>query len=173
MNLKQKLIYMALGGTFTLLGYTLANLGNDVTAQSEPTIVDQIVCRQLRIVDAQDRTVAILGDYLNDILSVYNTEGHQVVGIGRDKNGGSVIVNHNSGERAVSIGIGIRYKEGLIYVKDKNGESSIELGMDKYGAGMAIFNRGKKNVLQASVSDRGYGIIRTRDKNGYKTGQLP
>ena len=55
MNLKQKLIYMALGGTFTLLGYTLATLTTNVTAQTDDLVseatFDKITCKSLLITD--------------------------------------------------------------------------------------------------------------------------
>ena len=196
MNLKQKLTYMALGGLFTLIGYTLATLNTNVTAQSEPTVVDEIVCRKLRIVDAQDRTVAVLAtDDIYDVLSIYSKQGPKVIKIGRDSNGGYIGVNHRSGQRAATMGIGDKHNEGFIGVEAKDGKgivqlhtnenggyiqmrdqqnkSNIQLEFDKYGGALTIFNKGGENVLQASVGDMGGGIISTRDKNGYRTGSLP
>ena len=44
---------------------------------------------------------------------------------------------------------------------------------DEYGGSMAIRNKGDKNVLQAGVADDGGGMIETRYKLGYRTGQMP
>ena len=89
MYFKQKLAYMALGCLFTIIGYTLASLsGNPVDAQSqrdksEPTIIDEIVCRTLRVV---------------------NDDGKTAVNIGAISDGGFMTVNHANGENAVYIG---------------------------------------------------------------------
>ena len=196
MNLKQKLTYMALGCLFTLIGYTLATLTTNVTAQTEPTIVDEIVCRKLRVVDAQDRTVAILAtDDIYDVLSIYSKQGHEVIEIGRDAHGGYIVVNHRSGQRAATMAIGDESKEGFIHVEAKDGgggvqlstgkngggilmgdqqnKSKIQLEFNEYGGGIAIFNKGGENVIQASVGDRGGGVISTKDKHGSRTGHLP
>jgi hypothetical protein len=69
MNLKQKLIYMALGCLFTLIGYTLATLNTNVTADevnkfahynAGGKIVDEIICHKLKVVDARGNTVLLL-----------------------------------------------------------------------------------------------------------------
>ena len=203
MHFKQKLAYMALGCLFTIIGYILASLsGNPVDAQSqgnksEPTVIDEIVCRSLRVV---------------------NADGKTIVSIDTDSNGGYMDIRHASGEKAITIGIGDKSKEGLVAVWGKDQKGSIQLNTDEYGGYMAIFNNGGKNVLQASVDDMGEGfvqvktkdqkggiilkgdkyggymaifnnggknvleadvhnmgggIIHTRDKHGYKTGRLP
>ena len=88
---------MGLGCFFTIVGYILATLSSDVTAQSESTIVDEIVCRKLKVVDHQDRTVAVLDGSLfsNDTFSIYNTSGNRVVRIGTNSDGGHIIVCYN------------------------------------------------------------------------------
>ena len=66
MHFRQKLTFMALGSILTIAGYLLATLTSDVTAQSEtdksePLIVDEIVCRKLRVVDENDKTRVEIG----------------------------------------------------------------------------------------------------------------
>lgn len=198
MYFKQKLVYMGLGCIFTLAGYILANLGGDVIAQSESTVVDEIVCRKLRVVDSQGRTVVVLKEkqFGDDIFSVYDTNTREkVVQISADSNGGYMSVNHASGKRTVTVGIDSTYKEGFVTVKGedgkgfallttnedgglimaegKDGGSEIQLTINKYGGVMAIFNKANENVLQASVGDTGGGLITTKDKFGYRTGRLP
>ena len=56
MHFKQKLAYMALGCLFTIIGYILASLsGNPVDAQSQAdkSVINEIVCRSLTVVDAE------------------------------------------------------------------------------------------------------------------------
>ena len=197
MNFRQKLIFMALGSTLTLAGYLLATLVGDVTAQTEVETVDQIVCRELKVVDANGKTRFSIGTDSdgNSRLFILNATGEVAVliatGIGgagfmscahhskngvlitAGENGGAISVNHASGEMAIMMGIGDTDKEGVISVKSKDQDGSIQLSASKYGGDMAIFNNGSKNVLQASVDVTGGGLIRTRDKNFYRTGSLP
>lgn len=49
MNFKQKLAYMGFGCLFTILGYIVANLVTNATAQSEPTVFDEIVCKGITV----------------------------------------------------------------------------------------------------------------------------
>lgn len=68
MNFKQKLIFTAFGATLALAGYLLATLGSDFTAQSETdkaTVVDEIVCRKSKVVDANGEIRASI-DAVND-----------------------------------------------------------------------------------------------------------
>ena len=64
-------------------------------------------------------------------------------------------------------------KKDSLQVRAKDQKGSIQLGTNKYGGAMVIFNKGSQDVLQASVGDMGGGIITTRDKHGYRTGRLP
>ena len=49
-----------------------------------------------------------------------------------------------------------------------------ELSTNESGGSLAVFNKGIGDaVLQAGVGDTGGGILKTRDKNGYRTGRLP
>ena len=82
-------------------------------------------------------------------------------------------VNHASGERAITMGIDGTDKEGFVQVWRKDQKGAIQLSADKYGGYMAIFNKGSQNVIQAGVGNTGGGIVRTRDKLGYRTGHLP
>ena len=82
MNFKQKLAYMAIGCVFTLAGYFLAILGTggvnpqNASAQaSDKQIIDEIVCRKLRVVNPEDKTVALLADNAGGVLYIYNAAG--------------------------------------------------------------------------------------------------
>ena len=60
--------------------------------------------------------VAILGDYLNETLSIYSKQGRKVIEIGRDGDGGYIEVNNNRGKPAVVIAIRGDSQEGFISV---------------------------------------------------------
>ena len=53
MKFKQKLGYMLIGCLFTIAGYILASLGGITThAQQDEQVLDEIVCRKLKVVNA-------------------------------------------------------------------------------------------------------------------------
>ena len=179
MYFKQKLAYMALGCLFTIIGYILASLsGNPVDAQpqadkSEPTVIDEVVCRKLRVVNDDGETVVLIMGIDGGSIAVTRPNSKVAVSIGTGSNGGHMGISHASGEMAIAMGIADEDKEGFIAVKRKDQKGSIQLSASEYGGSMAIFNKGEQNVLQAGVGDTGSGIITTRDKHGYRTGRLP
>ena len=61
---------------------------------------------------------------------------------------------------------------GLVVAEGKDGGSA-QLYTNEHGGLMAIYNKGDKTVLQASVGDTSGGIITTYDKLGYRTRRLP
>ena len=183
MYFKQKLAYMALGCLFTIIGYTIASLsGNPVDAQSqadksEPTVIDDIVCRKLRVVNDDGETVVAISDS-----SVFSggliVLDHPAIDRGgvwiyATSDGGIIEVHRASGEKAITMGIGNKSKDGFIQIRTENQKGSIQLSAGEYGGSMAIFNKGGENVLDAGVGVKGGGIIQTYDKHGYRTGQLP
>ena len=204
MHFKQKLIFMALGSTLTLAGYLLATLVSDVTAQSETdksTVFDEIVCRKLKVVDADGKPVVLIGTLLSsgDIklftnkkhvhqsnrlyvrisasaggyMGVYPPDGSKpLILIGADTLGSFLKMSRDSKE-VISMGTTPVSSEGFIQIKRKDQTGSVQLGGDEYGGSMEIFNNAGKNVFRAAVSDIGGGIITTNDKHGYKTGHLP
>ena len=137
---------MALGGTFTLIGYTLATLNNEVTAQSETTVVDEIVCRKLRVVDAQDRTVAVLAtDDIYDVLSIYSKQGHKVksflsaiayglggVALATDSDGGAIV--GSIGFLAGTIGLVVYRAHPVIFSPEGNALVECTVNLKAYEA---------------------------------------
>ena len=157
MYFKQKLAYMALGCLFTIIGYILASLsGNPVDAQSqrdksEPTVIDEIVCRKLRVVNADGKIAVLISTDSND--------------------GGLLLVKDKAGKGSTQLSV--NEYGGIALVTNKNREVVAGLSANEYGGGFDIFNNGKKDVLQAGVHAGGGGYITTRNKYGYNTGKLP
>ena len=207
MYFKQKLAYMALGCLFTIIGYILALVslsGNFVNAQSqesksEPTVVDEVVCRKLRVVDENGKTFVMIGKLpaIGGVVKVVDENGKNLVMIGElpvigggviqvyqpnskftsrgrtSINGGNIEI-YNLDKHSVSIGANSDGGYMVVYDGKVEGtQDAIQLGTNKNGGYMAIFNNGGKNVLQTSVGDMGGGIITTQDKHGYRTGRLP
>ena len=124
-----------------------------------------------------------------------NEHGGRVIAHG--KNGGSVLLSINkdggvvyaSGKDGGSVSLSNDKHGGYVFAKGKGGGSA-SLGVDEDGGAvwahgkdddsvqlnsesMAIFNKGGENVLQAGVGDTGGGVLKTKDKLGYRTGSLP
>lgn len=216
----ERLAYIGLGCLLTLIGYNFGTMqSSSIHAQSEskPTVVEEIVCRRLRIVDTQGNTVVIGdGDQFLHKLKLVDAQDNTLVGLGTNGYGGGLIsvkdpeeiggavsiFTDNSGGRVSVLGkdrrneVRLRISDfgGNLSVQGKDGKTGAELSIgaesgfvsahdkdggvaqlfvNEYGGGVAIFNKGGKNVGQFSVGDRGDGIIRLRDKFGYRTGNLP
>lgn len=170
MNFKQKLVYMALGCLFTLIGYTLATLTTTTTAQTDE-IVDEIVCRKLKVVDSENRTVAVIEESGTEIISIYNPKGKLTVQLGANKREGFIAINHESGKRAVAMGADNLYEDGFIQMNNKNGTGRIRLSSGIQDSGIWI-QKGREIVFSAS-SMLDNGVISVYDVDGDLTGQMP
>ena len=192
MHFRQKLTFMALGSILTIAGYLLATLTSDVTAQSEtdksePLIVDEIVCRKLRVVDQNDKTgvvigagymlvhadgksVVSIGAFKGGLMAVYNADGKSVVNIGEVLNSGYMSVNRADGEIAVLISPNDADNAGMVTVHSKSTKVSAQLTANEHGGLLNIFgNTDDKTRVLIGISERGGGTINTWDKNGYRT----
>ena len=138
MNFKQKLAYMALGCLFTIIGYIIASLGGDVNVQaqgdkSSPTVVDEIVCRKLKVVNADGKTVVLIHP------SAY---------------GGEIVVSGDDGNMAVLIGTVTDY--GYIDVFHPNGRQAVMISSVS-GASMHVCSADGKRAV--SITPGGKGIL--------------
>ncbi len=100
MNFKQKLTYMLIGSLFTLAGYFLASLANNQTPNAhaqDNKVIDEIVCKTIRVVNDEGVDIVKLGG-MGDAGSVfiYNKEGKTVAGMctSFDHNAGRVFVTY-------------------------------------------------------------------------------
>ena len=129
MYFKQKLAYMALGCLFTIIGYILASLsGNPVDAQSqkdksEPTVIDEIVCRKLRVVNDDGETVVGITDVLGGFIGVKLPNGKAVVLISAAFDGGSIDLFNKGGKNVLKAGVHDK-DGGLIITQDKRGNET-------------------------------------------------
>ena len=107
MNFKQKLGYMFIGCLFTITGYIIASLGGgDAThVQQEKQVIDEIVCRHLKIVNKEGKTVvAIVADEDGDgFIRVFNAAGKEAARITASINGGGIAVCNRAGEGVAAI----------------------------------------------------------------------
>ena len=108
MNFKQKLGYMFIGCLFTIAGYIIASLGGGDTthAQQDKQVIDEIVCRKLKVVNAGGKEVAaiVATEDGNGGIAVLNTAGKIVTFIVATKDGGGIGVRNAAGKDVVIIG---------------------------------------------------------------------
>ena len=179
MHFRQKLTFMALGSILTIAGYLLATLTSDVTAQletdkSEPLIVDEIVCRKLRVVDKNDKTrVEIGANFLTGYMDFKTSDGAKAISIsafndfksmtfwngdkdglymGASSDGGHMKILRASGKGAVSMGVGMNTKKGFVNIWGKNGKRAVEIGSDPNGGGyMDVWHASGKKAVSIGV----------------------
>lgn len=201
MNFKQKLAYMAIGCVFTLAGYFLATLGSggfnlQTTSGQDNTkqVIDEIVCRKLKIVNDQGNTVVSLEPVVNggsleiyndagkDVvragtlfdghgnLKIYDKEGIPVSGMFADNTGGSIsilkIINERVKEVATLNGNEIVCRK--LRVVNPKGKTIAILGESLTGSGgyLYINNINDKLIAGIGVSHRNSGVLSIRNKNG-------
>ena len=207
MNFKQKLAYMAIGCLFTLAGYFLATLGtggfnpqNASAQDNTKQVIDEIVCRKLKIVNDQGNTVVSLEPVVNGgSLSIYNDAGKDVVSAGTlfdghgnlkiydkegipvsgmfaDNTGGSIsilkILNERVEEVATLSGDEIVCRK--LRVVNPEGKTIAILGESLTGSGGALYinNIDDKLVAGIGVSHRNSGFLSIRNKNGKQIAAL-
>ena len=170
MHFRQKLTFMALGSILTIAGYLLATLTSDVTAQSEtdksePLIVDEIVCRKLRVVDENDKTRVKIDEdsFLGGSINVKRADGKSAVLIGEGAGGGLIMVGNADGKNVVTIhGIA----GGHITVGNADGKSVVTISGIFGGCGsMRLKNASSKKVVDIGAGSDG-GDIRVKNADG-------
>ena len=84
MNFKQKLTYMLIGSLFTLAGYFFASLGGSAlqtthAQQNEKEVIDEIVCKQIKVVNSFGRTMAVIkGSQVGGWMTLHNGQGEVI-----------------------------------------------------------------------------------------------
>ena len=171
MHFRQKLTFMALGSILTIAGYLLATLTSDVTAQpetdkSEPLIVDEIVCRKLRVVGPRDKTRVEIGPVSDGGYMDFKTfDGAKAIRIDAflrvnamtfwngDKtglvmsagsDGGDLRTFGAGGSGGVSMG-------GVVAVWDKNGKRPVVIGSSRDGGYMDVRHTSGTKVVSIGV----------------------
>ena len=186
MNFKQKLGYMFIGCLFTIAGYILASLGGMTThAQKDEQVLDEIICRKLRIVDGMGKTAADIDPFginFYDIfgkrsasingriirgMAFYNKTGKIVASIGASEDGGYIVFSNAAGERVVNIR---SYENGGgIRVNNAAEKNLVVIGVDEGGSGFIGLNNtaGKDLVAIGSVEGRpNDGLINVYNHKG-------
>ena len=155
---KRDFAFFVLGGLMFLLGSLFKPFQNKlVEAQNtDVRVFDMIKCRGLLVVDAADKPKVILSVGKDGGgVSVFNRAGEVVGAFGPSSNGRGVLT--------------VAGKDLL----DSHGIGSAQLSATPCGGTVSIFNKDGKNVGNFGVNSLGNGLLQTKDKSGYKTGQIP
>lgn len=186
MYFKQKLAYMGLGCVFTLAGYFLATLGaggtNLQTASAQDTekqVVNEIVCRKLRVVSPDDVTVARLEAFRTGGAGIvlYNKEGEQVFWVSSSGEGSTLSMFNEAGERTIWIWSASHGGGHLLLCNDAGtklfGVRSYDVVDDEFDFGgglLQLYNRVGNSLVKINGKN---GEVTTWDKQGNETGRLP
>ena len=128
--------------------------------QTKDSVVDEIVVRKLRVVDAQGNTVAVLGkqSFSSDessILEVYDMEGDTVLSLAQDSDGGRIAV---VGKEKRLVGLNIDDAGGRISVFGKGGGVANLHIDDGAGGAVAVFGEDGKGSVGLRINDAG-GLV--------------
>ena len=153
MNFKQKLAYMAIGCVFTLAGYFLAILGTggvnpqNASAQAgDKQVIDEIVCRKLRIVNPDGKTMAILADDAGGVLYIYNQRGKKVLDVNSIFGGGELGIFNGAGKRVIVTNT--LFGDGGLAIFNGAGKRAFSVYTDKeVGGELSIYNRHYNDLI--------------------------
>ena len=161
MQLKQKLLYFAVGSAFVVLSQIIIGLlAPTGIAQSGS---DVVTCKSLRIVDDSGRVRAQL-EFLpipnmpvNDVIQVFNEQGKVVYRVRVTPEGGWVILGNPEEMRADEDG-------GRIAVYGTNPGIRAALGVNSNGGIVSAYN-GKAGVTMSSSPKGGHVTVHSNDKS--------
>ena len=172
MNFKQKLTYMLIGCLFTLAGYFFASLGGSAlqtthAQQNEKEVIDNIVCRNITVVDPDGETVVyISGTFFGGMVEVINPKQDRtsVALIWADKHGGRMITRNNAGKTVVEMGADLGGTGSVeIYTPPSSEKENIYIGC---GAIVVTNSDGKEVVSLGTTLVNGVGFIDVNNKKG-------
>lgn len=160
MHFKQKLAYMAIGCLFTLAGYFLATLGaggfNPQAASAQDTekqVIDEIVCRKLRVVNPDGKTVAILEERIGGILLLRNEAGKDTF-VAAGEVGTMYLYNKSGKKTFMASGFG-----SSLNLYHRGGEKVVSVFASEDGGELSINNKAGKAVVTAVALSEGDGTL--------------
>lgn len=142
------------------------NGGVQTQLQTKSSVIDEILVRKLRVVDAQGKTVAVLGKQAFPsgevgILEVYDTEGNTVLSLAQDSDGGRIAV---AGKDRELVGLRVDDAGGRVSVFGKNG-SVVDLHIDGgAGGAVSVWGENGKGSVGLRINDAG-GLVSVLGKD--------
>ena len=147
----------------------------------QPQVIDQIVCRRLRIVEPHGKTVLELHGEAEHggSIGIYNREGRRLFAAGADEMGGVVVVrgkaenglaamamNRHGGHVSVSGGeksaAGLRTNErgGQLIIAESGGIQVVFLGVADDGAGsVEVWGKSDDGMSGLGINDKGGFVV--------------
>lgn len=178
----ERLVFFGLGALVVFIGYGFGTFqSKSVNAQTASPVIEEIVCRRLRVVDELGKTVAILGKKSSDsgrvrILEIFNSSLNSVFLVGHNPNKDGVVYivgdGFLSGAEHRGVYLGVDDKGGVVQVSRNDGPTA-QMSIAEYGGAVAVFNNAGKNVGHFGVTDRGHGALQTKDKFGNIEAEVP
>ncbi len=189
---------MLIGCLFTLAGFILSSLFNTPTQAQNDNVIDEIVCKKLKIVNDDGQRVVGIGSTVSKsgVIETYNGDGRKLVGIGTRDDGSGVMETHNAdGKGVVSIGASVlgngelrlhNYEgKGLVYIGavlgdygiistgNADGKELVGIGgsVDGKSGHLSISNTDGKELVGIGSREFG-GILQIYNKEGIRTAVL-
>ena len=129
----------------------------------ERTVVSEIVCQKIRLVDSQGDTVAVLGTEGTEspapTFQMYNAEGLAVLELGVDSQGaGSVVVSNKHAKPAVDVQVDRDNDSGQIVVYNRHSKIAVlvDADCDEDSGRITVCRDGKPAVSVSSDAGGGH-----------------
>jgi len=149
MRVKQKLMYMVLGGVLVFAGYILASFAPDSVAQSgvQDVTFGKVTCSSLDVVGNGGKVgVRLANNEHGGFMGAQGKDGKSMVLLYNNKNGGYVSARGKYGGQV------------LLYNTE-------------YGGSVSAKGKGFKGLVSFGIKEHG-GVIQTFDRHG-QTSSLP
>ena len=144
-----------------------SNGSTQTRPQTKSSVIDEISVRKLRVVDAQGKTVAVLGKQVFPsgeigILEVHDTEGNTVLSLAQDSDGGRIAV---TGKDRGMVGLRVDDAGGRVSVIGKDGGVA-DLHIDGgAGGAVSVWGEDGKGAVGLGINDTG-GRVSVIGKDG-------
>lgn len=197
MRLREKALYMVVGGGLVALGQALpALLTTQAAAQlpSEQASFERIVCTSLTVLDpAGEPRVSLMPGDEGGVIAVFGRDGVARSVIGADESGGTALISDRAGKpraamRVTSHGgtlmtlgsdgakqsvVGTGPTGGEVSVHAPNGQLRAALVVLENGAALSTHGSDGKKRAVIGVDPSGQGSVQTYGADGKRSGGLP
>ena len=162
---------MAIGCVFTLAGYFLATLSaggfnpqNTSAQNNTKQVIDEIVCRKLRVINPDGKTVAILADDAGGVLYIYNKRGKKVLDVNSIFGGGELGIFNGAGKRVIVINT--LFDDGGMAIFNGAGKRAFSVYSDEeVGGELGIYNKDDTEVFAVRVTHEGNHTLLLKGKH--------
>jgi transcription elongation GreA/GreB family factor len=128
--------------------------------------VEDIVCRSLKVVSVDGKTIADMGELRDGygIVSTYSPSGKNLVVLSAGDDGGFVSTYSPSGKALVRLGAGD--DGGFVSTFSSSGKDLVRLAETGNGGGVAVYNKTGDGIIILQADANGNGEVRALNHNG-------